>query len=211
MNVPRKRGRPARLTREEIVGVAVDMPVERLSMTAVARRLRVTDAALYHHFPCREDLLREVAHVLTADLELPDEAMPWQDWMRAYARAVRAALERHPGTAAFLSGHGPTGARQLGMIETALRVMTRDGLPLRRARLLYAALVSHVVAFVERNDRLARDRRAGRTEPSGRLAGEILAAGGHTLPLLRSVAGPEDALDIEEQFDFVLEALVAAA
>ncbi|NUU25208.1 MAG: helix-turn-helix transcriptional regulator [Streptomycetaceae bacterium] len=97
----RGRGRPAKLSQERIVDVAV-----RLARSDPARPLtirRVTEAAgsapmaLYRYFPDRDDLLRAVADRILADIPLESpHGASWQEELRAWMEHSRAALVPYP-------------------------------------------------------------------------------------------------------------------
>jgi AcrR family transcriptional regulator len=60
-------------TREEIRAVALELfaenGVEQTSLRQIAERLDITKAALYYHFPSKDDLLAELARPMIGDLE----------------------------------------------------------------------------------------------------------------------------------------------
>jgi AcrR family transcriptional regulator len=60
-------------TREEIRAVAIELfaenGVEQTSLRQIAERLGITKAALYYHFPSKDELLAELARPMVEDLE----------------------------------------------------------------------------------------------------------------------------------------------
>jgi AcrR family transcriptional regulator len=60
-------------TREEIRAVATELfaqnGYEQTSLRQIAERLGITKAALYYHFPSKDDLLAELAQPMAEDLE----------------------------------------------------------------------------------------------------------------------------------------------
>jgi AcrR family transcriptional regulator len=87
--VARRRGRPPRVTREQIVLAATallhEQPDENLTMARVAERVGVSPMALYRHFDDRDELVDEVVgHVLTQrNAAIPRDGT-WQDQLRAW-------------------------------------------------------------------------------------------------------------------------------
>jgi AcrR family transcriptional regulator len=85
----RRRGRPPRVTREQIVAAAAallhERPGEPLTMARVAEQVGVSPMALYRHFQDRDELVDEVVGYV---LELRNAAIPrdgsWQDQLRAW-------------------------------------------------------------------------------------------------------------------------------
>jgi AcrR family transcriptional regulator len=94
------RGRPARITREQIVQAA-RAAGDEVRMTDVARALDVAPAALYHHVRDREQLLHLVAAQVLEETSF-DEWAPragarWDTWLRRYANAFRSAMLANAG------------------------------------------------------------------------------------------------------------------
>lgn len=90
---------PARISRPEIVAVAIDLLDERgldkVSLHLIAERLGVRQPALYHHFASKADLLDAVAEEIltrhhTARRPHPDEG--WESFVVRNASSLRAAM-----------------------------------------------------------------------------------------------------------------------
>lgn len=97
---PRRRGRPQRISREQIVDAAIALGTEDLRMSDVARALDVGAAALYNHVRDRDELLALMAARILEETEYDDFApgpdAGWEEWVVAFARAVRSAVLAHP-------------------------------------------------------------------------------------------------------------------
>jgi AcrR family transcriptional regulator len=85
----RRRGRPPRVSRDQIVRAAVallhEQPDEHLTMARVAARVGVSPMALYRHFQDRDELVDEVVgHVLAErNAAIPRDGS-WPDQLRAW-------------------------------------------------------------------------------------------------------------------------------
>ena len=99
---PRRAGRPPRslLSKERITTAALDLIAaegyEGLTMSAVARRLRVAPSALYNHAGSKREVLGWVQdHVMTmVDVgAFADE--PWDEAVRQWAWSYRGVFARH--------------------------------------------------------------------------------------------------------------------
>lgn len=85
------------LTRQLIVDAALklaeDTGVENLSIRKVALRLGVTPMALYKHFNSKEELLSFALEAFIARAQvIPEENMPWEDWVYEVGRRMYVAL-----------------------------------------------------------------------------------------------------------------------
>ncbi len=84
-----RRGRPPRVTPEQIVDAAVALvlaePDESLTMARVAQAVGLTPMALYRHFKDRDELMDAVVGriLMERNAAIPREG-PWQDQLRAW-------------------------------------------------------------------------------------------------------------------------------
>jgi TetR/AcrR family transcriptional regulator, tetracycline repressor protein len=98
---PSRRGRPPRLSREEIATVVAEMlrgdPVAPLTMARAAEAIGASPMSLYRHFADRDDLVVEVIrHVMSeAHVGAPADA-PWPERVRAWMVAVYGQVAAHP-------------------------------------------------------------------------------------------------------------------
>jgi AcrR family transcriptional regulator len=97
----RGRGRPPRLSREQIVDTAVALvradPSVPLTVKRVAEAVGSAPMALYRYFPDRDDLLHAVADQVAADMSfgLP-EGGSWQERLRAWMVLSVRHLQPYP-------------------------------------------------------------------------------------------------------------------
>src|SRR3569833_1395059 len=79
-------GRPARISRADIIAEARKIPAKELSLSLIARRLKVKTPSLYNHFESRQALLVALSAELATQLKVrepdPDH---WRKWLAATA------------------------------------------------------------------------------------------------------------------------------
>ena len=93
MSTTTKRGRPPQISRDDVVGAALEIGLDRFTMTSVAERLGVTTPALYTHVNSRDELLRLVSTELVHRIEGGlDTGGDWRAFLTSLARAVRDAM-----------------------------------------------------------------------------------------------------------------------
>ena len=137
MDIPeqRRRGRPQRISREQIVSAAVALGSVQdpgdLRMSDVAKALDVGAAALYNHVRDRDELLALVAARILDETEYDDFEPPagatWQEWITAFAQATREAVIANPQLLQYVRlTSAPTGLR-LDRIEHLATVMDEAG------------------------------------------------------------------------------------
>lgn len=122
--------RPSKgITREQVISTALQISDEQgldaVSMRSVAANLSVTPMALYARVSGKEDLLDGLAEALLADIDLPDDDLPWDERLRCLARAARATGRRHPA-ALLLLLQRPVVAPQGHKVTEALFSTLRD-------------------------------------------------------------------------------------
>ncbi|MCW2784296.1 MAG: hypothetical protein JWP74_813 [Marmoricola sp.] len=128
---PPRRGRPQRISRDQIITAALELGPADLRMSEVARALDVGPAALYNHVRDREELLALMAARILDETEYDDfEPAPgatWQEWITAFARATRGAVVANPQLLRYVRlTSAPTGLR-LDRIEHLAAVMDGAG------------------------------------------------------------------------------------
>ena len=96
---PAKRGRPARLSRAQILQAALKLlekgPAE-VTLNGVARALKVAPMSLYTHIENRDDLLMGLSGLVLGKLQFKLDADSWKGNVRLWAEQVQAHFKRYP-------------------------------------------------------------------------------------------------------------------
>lgn len=208
MEQPKRRGRPPRISREQIVRAAREAGAD-VRMSEVARSLDVAPAALYHHVRDRDELLELVAAQVLEETPfddwIPAEDAPWPDWVRGYAQAFRAAILANPGALRYVRLTTAATDARLDQIERLVAALRAAGFPLP----VVSAALTHVNQLV-RGEAWERAL-AGPTGDDPQLAEFEQAVTHRREPPenLLALADPAVRPDAEEQFGFALDCLVA--
>lgn len=203
-----RRGRPPRITREQIVRAARDAGGAP-TMSDVARALDVAPAALYHHVRDRDELLELIAAQVLEETAFddwaPGDAASWQDWVRAYATAFRAAILANPGALRYVRLTTSATAGRLEQVDRLVGALRAAGFSLHE--------VAHTVQLVnllvcgEAWERALAGPEGD--EPQVVEFERAMAASGAKLAHLAPLADPRQRPGAESQFGFALECLVA--
>lgn len=105
--------------------------LERLSLAALARSLKVSTPSIYWYFASKEDLLSALASGLfDAAREDVSADLPPQEALLALGRNLLATLRAHPGSVSLI-----TSARLLpeNAVPEFISQLTRGGVPLLEA------------------------------------------------------------------------------
>ena len=127
---PPRRGRPARLSREQIVEAVAEMllrdPSTPLTVARAADAVGAKPMSLYRHFRDRDDLVAAVARRLFAGTRPEvDEGTPWQVEVGLWMVAVYRQARRVPQIVQLLAGG--ESAEWLGDFAYLVRLFERAG------------------------------------------------------------------------------------
>jgi len=141
-----KRGRPARISPEQILAVAKTIPSDELTMSLVATKLGVKTPALYHHFNSREDLLlalgRQIAEAFP--LRAPDPRK-WRAWITATAADLLDFMIAHP-VLQDVREWGRLRPISIPLIENLLETLEEAGFSTEQAYRIWNVVFTQVIA-----------------------------------------------------------------
>ncbi|MCV7355096.1 TetR/AcrR family transcriptional regulator [Mycolicibacterium fluoranthenivorans] len=203
---PRRRGRPRRISHEQIVEAARGIAPAELTMQAVADALGVDRTALHYYVGDRDGLLElVVADLFDTELrtvELPAHA-DWREVLRAYASAVRDGVLRCGVTATNFRLRGIGGTAGLALAERVLVVLTGAGFAVDDAGRILTLVAG--IAMSAAHDVLgsAESRLHHQTPEVARALNELPA---QDFPLLSAVVADRPGAD---DFDFNLGVVIA--
>lgn len=198
----RARGRPARISREQIVAAARRAPGPELTMQGVADELGVSRKALHYYVGNRQGLLTLVV-VDRFEQELERVELPadgdWRAVLRAYAHAYRDGLVQVGVVAEHTPFRGVGATAVLALAERVLAALLDAGFSPDEARRGVTA-VANIAQSAAQN--VLRDIHRAET----RAALENVAEGDY--PALRRVLETAPHPD-HGQFEFELDLAIA--
>jgi AcrR family transcriptional regulator len=211
----RRPGRPATLSREQVVNTAAAIAREHglaaVSTSAVASRLGVSPMALYRHVRDKRELLDQLATLALSDIAVPDRS--GGDPLAALAEfghRLRAALLRYPGLSAYALTRGPVWPSALELSEWCLATLRDAGYDADDAVRAYVAFSTLVIASTDQDTPTVtsgpsvRDQR--RASLQDRLASITDAA--LSFPHLTQSVPALTTLSAEQHFGYALERLL---
>ncbi|QBS39752.1 TetR/AcrR family transcriptional regulator [Nocardia sp. CS682] len=148
----RRRGRPARLSRDAILLVAEEIVdsggIDALTMRAVAQRLSSSPMAIYRHVRDKDELLLLLLDRVAATLkrpELPDD--PRQRLVVLW-RFLHDELAAHPWVVGVLASGNLVGRSILWLLEELLQAFVACGLTAEQAGAAYRAVWQYTVGVL---------------------------------------------------------------
>lgn len=212
----RGRGRPPRISRQQIIEAAVALSHEvglaDLRMSAVAERLGVRPSALNYYFSDRAELVELAAAAQlewrsAGDWDLGPES-GWQDWVRAIADSARATFLAQSELALHIRSTAiGGGAEGLEAIDQFLGVLARAGFDaegLLRAPVFLMQVVSSSVQAE------LGALRAAATAERDAMVDSLSELPEEALPQVRAFFEGGGYSDWESQFHFNVEAVIDA-
>lgn len=129
----RPLGRPARLSREQVVDAVIALleqdPHAIPTIARIAQEVGAVPAALYRHFESQDDLFDGVlARVLAANEFELDARRPWESQLAAWMRSLRVHLLKYPAVFALMGRAGRTSPAWLDASSALVSILERAGL-----------------------------------------------------------------------------------
>ena len=145
-SAPAPRGRPRKLTEDQVVEAAAalisDEGFAALSTRSLARRLGVRSSTLYSYFATFDEIADAAVSRLLDDITVPDllvSPAPVEALVALFAD-LRALLVMHPDAIPARVGSRPW-AQMVGMVNALLTQLLALGLSVDRAAACYEALI----------------------------------------------------------------------
>jgi AcrR family transcriptional regulator len=126
VSVTGRRGRPPRVSRDDIADAVVSVGFSALTFAAVREHLGVGETTLYRHAPDRDHLVRLGLDLIIENANWPSLGGDWESVLRRYACAAWNLFADHPGSAGEVSrGVVPFGIMRL--LDDLCAVLMRAG------------------------------------------------------------------------------------
>ncbi|MET0866326.1 MAG: TetR/AcrR family transcriptional regulator C-terminal domain-containing protein [Nakamurella sp.] len=127
----RRRGRPPRVSREQILTSALRIVdgqgLERLTMRRLGAELGVDPMAIYGHIPDKAALFDGLTEYVLAQIEVPAPTGDWVHDLRAVTRAARTTLLAHPRVVPLLGTRPPVTEPAFTLVEAITSVLLTAG------------------------------------------------------------------------------------
>jgi AcrR family transcriptional regulator len=168
--------RGAGLSRERVIDAAMALAdrdgIDSLTIRALADSLGTKPMSLYHYVDGKDALLAAMVEAVFAEIERPDEGLPWREAMRCRCVSARDVLRRHAWAVPLLESGTAPGPESLAHHEAVLATLVRGGFSLQLTAHAYAVLDSFIYGFAMQEANLAVQG----GEQSAELAEQIAAA-----------------------------------
>lgn len=150
---PRKRGRPPRLSREQVVDTVLHLlekePRVLPTIARIAEEIGAVPAALYRHFDGQDDLFDSVlARVLASSGTRIDATATWEAQLASWMHGLRRHLLKYPAVIALIGRPGRTSPAWLDASSALVEILAGAGLEGRELALAYLWILETTVGLV---------------------------------------------------------------
>ncbi|GAB08260.1 TetR family transcriptional regulator [Gordonia araii NBRC 100433] len=162
---PGTRGRPAKVSRAEVVDAAIKLAdaggLDAASMRSTARALGVGAMTLYTHVGSQPELVDAMVDRAYADFEFAPEDAPWREAVEQHARSLWKLHRAHPWLADVNPHRLPLGPHVLDVEEAGYRTIIDTGLTARQVAELIGIIQNIVVGHARSVAAEEAESRAG--------------------------------------------------
>jgi AcrR family transcriptional regulator len=206
----KRRSARSGLSRDAIVDAALTVldrhGLDGLSMRRVAEELDTGPASLYWHVADKDQLLNVVLDRVIGKISLPEpDPDRWQEQLREFAHAGRAAFREHRDIARASLGRIPMGPSLLRTVEWQLELLQGAGIPARPAA-WFGDLFALYIAAHAIEDTIASGSDAEETAEA--MGAYMASIPPERFPHLMAASSELMAGGADERFDFGLELLL---
>jgi AcrR family transcriptional regulator len=150
--VTRGPGRPATISRVDVVGAALrlarEVGLDRFTMGQLADALGVAPMTAYHHVANRTELVQLVVEELLHRVEIPGpDVGPWDIRLKVLESNVRRELGGIPGIRTGISPEGSDASQRLA--DAVLSILAEAGFDESTGLLAYGALFTYMVGQLD--------------------------------------------------------------
>lgn len=150
----RRQGRPAVISREGILTVALRIAdqqgLQRLTMRRLGAELGVDPMAVYHHVADKAALFDGLIERVFSEVDLPPRTGRWDHDLRAVARAARTTFLAHGEIVALIGTRPPVTQTAFDLVETITAILLDAGFTEQQAAdgfdCLGRLLIGHTLA-----------------------------------------------------------------
>ncbi|MGN9845535.1 TetR/AcrR family transcriptional regulator [Nonomuraea sp. H19] len=207
--MPARKGRPARISRAEIVSAAhrviEEDGVAGLTMRRLAREVGSTPMALYHHVHDKEELLLLLLDDYAAAMPRPEPPDDPRECVVIVAMAMRAALSGCPWIVDVLRADDLLSVGALWYPEKIIDAAVRAGLTMERAVAVYRIIWHYTAGEIGARAAAGKRRAEGGPTYRERVFAEL---DGAEFPRLAEVGRRWEELTARDTYELGLRALV---
>ncbi|USE03651.1 TetR/AcrR family transcriptional regulator [Vibrio sp. SCSIO 43133] len=186
------KGRPAQITRSEVIECALQIGLSNVSMHTLGKQLGVSATALYRHVSSKEELIVCCSDYVIEKIELPQEK-EWDKYLYAFAENFRSVLLSYPNSVEFVRYNQQFTPASSVLANDVLGVFRKSGFEAEVGFMAFASVYTRVTDIVQHQEQAKlQPQTASNQEPSSLID--------NTLPNLAWLLKQTKPVDYEKYF-----------
>ncbi|EOD9427213.1 MULTISPECIES: TetR/AcrR family transcriptional regulator [Vibrio] len=157
MSEKSSKGRPAQISRKDVVECALNLGLENVSMHALGKQLGVSATALYRHVGSKEALVDLCCDYVLGKVALPQEK-DWEAYLYTFAKNFRQALMSIPGSVAFIRHSQSFTPASSIIVNDILGIFREAKFEAEVGFMAFASVYTRVTDIVEHQEQAARNK-----------------------------------------------------
>ncbi|MCL1140301.1 TetR/AcrR family transcriptional regulator [Shewanella pneumatophori] len=162
MAITNTKGRPAQISKVEVIECALHLGLHNFSMHSLAKKLGVSATALYRHVSSREELIICCCDYVMQRVDIPTETQ-WQQYLYAFARNFRDTLLATPNSVQFIRHNQQFTPATCILVNDALGIFRADNFDAEVGFMAFACVYTRVTDIVQHQEQ-ARANSADKQE-----------------------------------------------
>jgi len=200
------KGRPAQITKQEIIKCALEIGLAKVSMHALGKALGVSATALYRHVNSKDDLIIQCCDYVMESVAQP-HGEDWETYLYSFGNNFRTALLAIPGSVEFVRYNQQFTPSSCVLVNDALRVLDQSGFDIQKGFMAFATVFTKVTDIVQHQEQALYLKQHSTTESTSDLEGA------EHLPYLAQLMSQTEPVNYDEYFseglNIVIEGLKA--
>ncbi len=156
------KGRPALISKDDIIECALKIGLSKVSMHGLGKSLGVSATALYRHIGSKEELINECCDFIIQSVEIP-KATRWEPYLYEFSENFRSALLAIPGSVEFIRYSQQFTPSSQRLVNDALGVFLRDHFEAHEGFMAFTSVYTKVTDIVQHQEQSVRLQAEGQT------------------------------------------------
>lgn len=149
------KGRPAQISKDEVIQQALDIGLSKVSMHSLGKQLGVSATALYRHVDSKESLIVDCCDHIMEQVPLPQESS-WEEALYSFSRSFRQTLLATPGSVDFIRHNQQFTPSSSVLVDHILGIFIEAGLKLDIGFMAFASVFTRVTDIVQHQEQSQR-------------------------------------------------------
>ncbi|MGF1685084.1 TetR/AcrR family transcriptional regulator [Photobacterium japonica] len=145
------KGRPAQISKTDIVACALEIGLDRVSMHLLGKQLGVSATALYRHVSSKDDLIIQCCDVVMGNVDIPNDT-DWESYLYRFARNFRKTLLSMPRSVEFIRYNQQFTPNSSLLVNDMLGVFRDTHFDAQTAFMAFATVFTRVTDIVQHQE-----------------------------------------------------------